>query len=119
MTFKEKINRLDVDTLTNEEVYALWGTTEKAENDKMDQLIRQMNYEANVEMGKIRNKRMLEVKRLLQDRGPMGAQFRNVLAVQCPALFRNLENLTDEQLEQIARDVEILEILEKEDEQSK
>lgn len=114
MIFIEKINKLNVEAMSNEEVYALWGTTETAENEKMDKLIRQMQFKARAELGRIRNERMLEIKRLLAERGTKGVQFRNTVCSRFPARFRNLDELTDEQLEQIAQDVEILEMLENE-----
>ena len=120
MNLKEKINKLNVDAMTTEELYALWGTTEGEQNAKMDQLVRQMNFKARAEIGRIRNERMKEVKRRLADRGPIGIQFRNTLSARCPAMcFRNLDQLTEEQIAQIASDVEILEMLKQEDEQSK
>lgn len=120
MNFKEKINKLNVDAMSNEEVYALWGTTEKAENDKMDKLILQMNFKARAELGRMRNERMHQLKHLLRDSGRTGAALRQHLTMRYPAMqFRNLEQLTDEQLEQIMEDVEVLEMLEQEDEQSK
>lgn len=119
MTFKDKINKLNVDTLTTEELYALWGTSEAAENEKTDKLIRQMQFKARAELGRMRNERMLQVKRALADKtSPLGLQIRASLANRCPAMFRNLEELSDEQLERIAKDMEILAILEKENEQS-
>lgn len=120
MNLKEKINKLNVDAMTTEELYALWGTNEGEQNAKTDQLVRRMNFKARAEIGRIRNERMKEVKRRLADRGPMGIQFRTTLSTRYPAMcFRNLDQLTDEQIAQIAEDVDVLEMLEKEDEQSK
>ena len=120
MNFKEKINKLNVDAMSNDELYALWGTTEKAENDKMDKLIRQMNFKARAELGRIRNERMLQLKHLFRDSGRAGMTLRSHLTARFPAMqFRNLEQLTDEQIEEIMQDAEILEMLEREDEQGK
>lgn len=120
MNLKEKINKLNVDAMSKDEVYALWGTTEKEQDEKMDQLVRRMNFKARAEIGRIRNERMLEVKSLLKKKCVAGMPLMNTLQARYPAMcFRNLEQLTDEQIAQIAEDVDILEMLEKEDEQSK
>ena len=120
MNLKEKINKLNVDAMTTEELYALWGTTEDEQNAKMDQLVRQMNFKARAEIGRIRNERMLQVKRLLKKDCVAGMPLMATLQTRYPAMcFRNLDQLTDEQIAQIAEDVDILEMLEKEDEQSK
>lgn len=120
MNLKEKINKLNVDAMTTEELYALWGTTEDEQNAKMDQLVRRMNFKARAEIGRIRNERMLEVKRLLKKNCVAGMPLMATLQTRYPAMcFRNLDQLTDEQIAQIAEDVDILEMLEKENEQSK
>lgn len=121
MNLKEKINKLNVDEMTTEELYALWGTTEQEQNAKMDQLVRRMNFKARAEMGRIRNERMKEVRRMLREKSEaVAANLLGLLQTRYPAMcFRNLEQLTDEQIAQIVEDVDILEMLEKEDEQGK
>ena len=104
-----------------DEMIVLYAVDQIKKNDVAKyQLVRQMNFKARAEIGRIRNERMKEVKRRLADRGPIGIQFRNTLSARYPAMcFRNLDQLTDEQIAQIASDVEILEMLKQEDEQSK
>lgn len=116
MNVKEKINKLNVDDLTTEELYALWGTTEQEQNEKTDQLVRRMNFKARAEIGRIRNERMQEVKRLLKQKSAEALNLLGMLQTRYPAMcFRNLEQLTDDQLAQIAEDVDVLEMLEKEE----
>lgn len=120
MNFKEKINKLNVDEMTTDELYALWGTTQQEQDEKVNQMVRRMNFKARVEIGRIRNNRMMELKRLLKDTGTLGMRLRSTLQARYPAFcYRNFEQLSDEQIAQIAEDMEVLEILEQENEQSK
>lgn len=119
MNFKEKINKLNVDAATADEVYALWGTTEKAENEKMDKLARRMRFKAKAEVMRLRSERVNKLRDAVKKESPKIMQLRSTLQSRFAVNFRNLDQMSDEQLALIAEDLEILELLEQEDEQSK
>ena len=119
MNFKEKINKLNVDAATADEVYALWGTTEKVENEKMDKLARRLRFKAKAEIMRLKNQRVNELRKAVKREGPKIMQLRNTLQTRYAVNFRNLDQMSDEQLAMIAEDLEILELLENDDEQSK
>ena len=119
MNFKEKINKLNVDAATADEVYALWGTTEKAENEKMDKLARRMRFKAKAEMTRLKGEQVERLRKALKQDGPKIVQLRSTLQSRFAVNFRNLDQMSDEQLALIAEDLEILELLDQEDEQSK
>ena len=51
MNFLEKLNRLEVEAMTIEEVYAAWETTKEAENNRLMELVRNENQKARALVG--------------------------------------------------------------------
>ena len=96
MNFKEKINKLNVDAATADEVYALWGTTEKAENEKMDKLARRMRFKAKAEMMRLRSERVNKLRDAVKKDSPKIMQLRSTLQSRFAVNFRNLDQMSDE-----------------------
>ena len=118
MNLLDKINAMGVESVTPEEIEATLGTSQEEQVEKMMKTVRRLKFKAKAEQGRLRSERAAQLRRLFAGRGTASARLRTTLQARYPAMqFRNLEQLSDEQLAQIAEDMEILEILESENEQ--
>ena len=118
MNFKDKINSIDTASMTPEELFAEFGTTEQEYVDKAMKLVKKQMFLAKAAAGKERNNRLIErFIALFNGVGQQSEDLRATLQMKMPAFqFRKLENLSDEQVTQILSDVTSLQILEEEDE---
>lgn len=118
MNFKDKYNNIDAASMTPDELFAEFGTTEKECVDNAMKLVRRQLFLAKAAAGKERNARLIDrFVELVNGSGCQSDNLRSVLRTQMPAFqFRKLDKLSDEQVSQILSDVVILQILEEEDE---
>ena len=118
MNFKDKINSIDAASMTPEELFAEFGTTEQEYVDMAMKLVRKQMFLAKAAAGKERSNRLIErFLELFNGVGQQSENLRATLQTSMPAFqFRKLDKLSDEQVSQILSDVTILQILEEEDE---
>lgn len=116
-TLLDKVNKMGAESVTPEEFKETWGVTQEAAVGGMMKFIRRQRFEAKAMEGKERCERVLaRLKELLAQGTERAAQLTDLLTVRYPALqFRNLDELTEEQKEQIAEDVELLRLLDEEE----
>lgn len=112
----DKVNKMGAESVTPEEFKETWGVTQEAAVGGMMKFIRRQRFEAKAMEGKERCERVLaRLKELIAQGTERAAQLTDLLTVRYPALqFRNLDELTEEQKEQIAEDVELLRLLDEE-----
>ena len=105
---------MGAESVTPEEFKETWGVTQETEVSSMMKFIKRQRFEAKAIEGKERCMRVLaKLREVIAEQTERAAKVRDVLMARYPAMqFRNLDELTDEQVEQIAEDVEILELLE-------
>lgn len=113
MNFKDKIDRIDAASMTAEELYAEIGTTEDAYVSKTMKLLKQKMFQAKVATGRAKSSRIIErFKEVIVGTGMTSDNLRTYMTSYYPAVqFRNLDKMTDEQIMQIAQDIEILKML--------
>ena len=118
MNFKDKIDRIDAASMTTEELYAEMGTTEDAYVSKTMKLLKQKMFLAKVAAGRAKSNRIIEkFKKVIVGIGSASDNLRAYMIRQYPAVqFRNLDKMTDEQIMQIAQDIEILKMLDEDGE---
>ena len=109
----DKVNKMGAASVTPEEFEQTWGVTQEAEVSSMMKFIKRQQFEAKAVEGKERCLRVLaKLREILAQGTERAAMVRDLLTVRYPAMqFRNLDELTEEQKEQIAEDLEILELL--------
>ncbi|MBO5592113.1 MAG: hypothetical protein J5913_04035 [Prevotella sp.] len=118
MNLLDKINALRVESITPEEIKETLGVSQDEQVEKMMKTVRRLKFKAKAEQGRLKSERAAKLRRIISGRGENSVRLRSRIQSRYPAMqFRNLEQLTDEQLAQIADDLEILEILESENEQ--
>ena len=117
MNFKDKINKIDAESKTADEIFAEWGTTEAEYLETLKQVKKQL-FLAKATVGRERNTRLIaRFKELFQGGGQQSENLRATLKERMPAFqFRNLDKLSDEQVSQILSDETVMQILEEEDE---
>lgn len=108
MNFKDKIDRIDAASMTDEELYAEMGTTEDAYVSKTMKLLKQKMFHAKVAAGRVKNNRLIErFKEVVVGIGAVSENLRTYMTSHYPAVqFRNLDKMTDKQVMQIAQDTE-------------
>lgn len=113
MNFKDKIDRIDAASMTAEELYAEIGTTEDEYVAKTMKLLKQKMFQAKVATGRAKSNRIIgRFKEVIVGIGTVSENLRIYMTTHYPAVqFRNLDKMTDEQIMQIAQDIEILKIL--------
>ena len=113
----DKVNKIGAAGVTPEEFEKTWGVTQEAEVSSMMKFIKRQQFEAKAVEGKERCMRVLsKLRDIISEQTERAAMVRDVLFARYPAVqFRNLDKLTDEQVEQIAEDLEILKLLEEEE----
>lgn len=114
----DKVNKMGAESVTPEEFQQTWGTTQEEQVSSMMKFIKRQRFEAKAVEGRERCARVLaKLRKMLEEQTERAASLRDLLTVRYPAMqFRNLDELTDEQVEQIAEDLEILKLLEEEGE---
>ena len=119
-TLLDKVNKMGAGSVTPEEFKETWGVTQETEVNSMMKFIKRQRFEAKVVEGKERCMRVLaKLREVLAQGTETAARLTDLLTVRYPAMqFRNLDELTEEQKEQIAEDVELLRLLDEEDESS-
>ena len=115
----DKVNKMGAVGVTPEEFKETWGVTQEAEVSSMMKFIKRQQFEAKAVEGKERCMRVLaKLRDMISEQTERAAMVRDVLFARYPAVqFRNLDELTDEQVELIAEDLEILKLLEEEEKQ--
>lgn len=118
MNFKDKINKIDAESKTADEIFAEWGTTEAEYLESALKQVKKQLFLAKAAAGRERNTRLIErFKELFQGGGQQSENLRATLKERMPAFqFRNLDKLSDEQVSQILSDETVMQILEEEDE---
>lgn len=113
----DKVNKIGAAGVTPEEFEETWGVTQETEVSGMMKFIKRQQFEAMAAEGKERCARVLaKLKEMWNEQTERAAMVRDMLLTRYPAVqFRNLDELTDEQVEQIAEDLEILKLLEEEE----
>lgn len=113
MNFKDKIDRIDAASMTDEELYAEMGTTEYAYVSKTMKLLKQKMFQAKVAAGRAKSNRIIErYKEVIVGIGTTSDNLRTYMTSHYPAVqYRNLDKMTDSQIMQIAQDIEILKML--------
>lgn len=113
----DKVNKIGAAGVTPEEFEETWGVTQETEVSSMMKFIKRQKFEAMAAEGKERCARVLaKLKEMWNEQTERAAMVRDMLLTRYPAVqFRNLDELTDEQVEQIAEDLEILKLLEEEE----
>ena len=118
MNLLDKINALRVESITPEEIKEILGVSQDEQVEKMMKTVRRLKFKVKAEQGRLKSERAAKLRRIFSGRGENSQRLRSRIQSRYPAMqFRNLEQLTDEQLAQIADDLEILEILESENDQ--
>ena len=115
-TLLDKVNKMGAESVTPEEFKETWGVTQETEVSSMMKFIKRQRFEAKAIEGKERCMRVLaKLREVIAEQTERAAMVRDVLMARYPAMqFRNLDELTDEQVEQIAEDVELLRLLDEE-----
>lgn len=118
MNFKDRINKIDAESMTTEEIFAEWGTTEAEYLESALKQVKKQIFLAKAAAGRERNTRLIErFHELFQGGGRQSDNLRATLKERMPAFqFRNLDKLSDEQISQILSDETVIQILEEEDE---
>ena len=118
MNFKDKINKIDAESKTADEIFAEWGITEAEYLERALKQVKKQIFLAKAAAGRERNTRLIErFKELFQGVGPQSDNLRATLKERMPAFqFRNLDRLSNEQVSQILSDETVIQILEEEDE---
>jgi hypothetical protein len=118
MNFKDKYDSIDAASMTPEELFAEFGTTEKECVDNALKQVRRQLFLLKAAAGKERNARLKErFVDLINGSGCQSDNLRAILRARMPAFqFRKLDKLSDEQVSQILSDVEILQVLDEGDE---
>lgn len=113
----DKVNKIGAAGVTPEEFEETWGVTQETEVSGMMKFIKRQQFEAKAAEGKERCMRVLaKLRDIIAEQTERAAMVRDMLLTRYPAVqFRNLDELTDEQVEQIAEDLEILKLLEEEE----
>ena len=116
-TLLDKVNKMGAESVTPEEFKETWGVMQETEVSSMMKFIKRQRFEAKAIEGKERCMRVLaKLRDIISEQTERAAMVRDVLFARYPAVqFRNLDELTDEQVEQIAEDLEILKLLEEEE----
>lgn len=116
----DKVNKMGAESVTPEEFETTWGKTREAQVKSMMKFIKRQQFETKAIEGKERCMAVLaRLKAMWNEQTERATMVRDVLFARYPAVqFRNLDELTDEQVEQIAEDLEILKLLEEEEEKS-
>ena len=118
MNFKDKINKIDAESKTADEIFAEWGTTEAEYLESALKQVKKQLFLAKAAAGRERNTRLsARFIELFQGGGQQSENLRATLKERMPAFqFRNLDKLSDEQVSQILSDETVMQILEEEDE---
>ena len=119
MNFKDKFDAIDTEAMTREELFAEAGVDINNYVAEAMKLMSDEMMEARAEVNSERLERLKKrIGELVAKPGDAIAEsLRSMLRSKYPAVsFRNLDELTDEQVEEIAEDLKILEIMESEDE---
>lgn len=117
MNFKDKINAIDAASMNTEELYAEVGMTEETYVANALKMVRKQRFLALAAAGRAKEVRLANrIKDVLLGSSPQSIDLRAKFSANPLYSFRNLEKMTDEQLVQIAKDMEILEILDEENE---
>ena len=66
MNFLEKLNELDVETMSTEEIYESWGTTEEDFMNEMLQVVQQENQKVKATVRKAATKKAASDEKLAQ-----------------------------------------------------
>lgn len=116
-TLLDKVNKMGAESVTPEEFKKTWGVTQETEVNSMMKFIKRQRFEAKAVEGKERCMRVLtKLREVLAQGTETAARLTDLLTVRYPAMqFRNLDELTEEQKEQIAEDVELLRFLDEEE----
>lgn len=118
MNFKDKINKIDAESKTTDEIFAEWGTTEAKYLESALKQVKKQLFLAKAAAGRERNARLIErFKEVFNGGYQQSENLRVIINERMPAFqFRNLDKLSDEQISQILLDETVMQLLEKEDE---